>query len=173
MVNDKLNKELVSHMMDEAARKELSKDFPWTEQLLEKYMNYVSWYEISENYDAVWTKSLGEKFKHNLDWHKLSLDCSPLLFTENNIDTFKDYWDWKNLSYNSCIRLPPELLMKYADRWNWSNIINRHGNDAINFNEEFLEKFGEYIPVSELGRSQLWYNIIEQRKKALQQAILS
>ena len=87
----KLNKELVSHMMDEAAWKELCKDFPWTEQLLEKYMNYVSWYEISENYDVVWTKSLGEKFKHNLDWHKLSLNCSPLLFTEDNIDTFKDY----------------------------------------------------------------------------------
>lgn len=53
MANDKLNKELVSHMMDEAAWKELSKNFPWTEQLLEKYMNYVSWYEISGNYDAV------------------------------------------------------------------------------------------------------------------------
>lgn len=43
MTNDKLNKELVSRMMDEAAWKELSKDFPWTEQLLEKYMNYVNW----------------------------------------------------------------------------------------------------------------------------------
>ena len=33
-------------MMDDAAWKELSKDFPWTEQLLEKYMNYVDWKEI-------------------------------------------------------------------------------------------------------------------------------
>ena len=46
MANDKLNKELVSRMMDDAAWKELSKDFPWTEQLLEKYMNYVDWKEI-------------------------------------------------------------------------------------------------------------------------------
>ena len=47
MANDKLNKELVSRMMDDAAWKELSKDFPWTELLLEKYMNYVDWKEIS------------------------------------------------------------------------------------------------------------------------------
>ena len=46
MANDKLNKELVSRMMDDAAWKELSKDFPWTEQLLEKYMNYVDWKEF-------------------------------------------------------------------------------------------------------------------------------
>lgn len=30
MANDKLNKELVSRMMDDAAWKVLSKDFPWT-----------------------------------------------------------------------------------------------------------------------------------------------
>ena len=46
MANDKLNKELVSRMMDDAAWKELSKDSPWTEQLLEKYINYVDWKEI-------------------------------------------------------------------------------------------------------------------------------
>ena len=37
MANDKLNKELVSRMMDDAA---------WKELLLEKYMNYVDWKEI-------------------------------------------------------------------------------------------------------------------------------
>ena len=92
MANDKLNKELVSRMMDEAAWKELSKDFPWTEQLLEKYMNYVDWKEISRNNDVVWTKSLLEKFKHRLDWHELTSNSSTLLFTEDNIETFKDCW---------------------------------------------------------------------------------
>ncbi|MGM9728187.1 MAG: hypothetical protein ACI3YJ_11420 [Prevotella sp.] len=79
MANDKLNKELVSRMMDDAAWKELSKDFPWTEQLLEKYMNYVDWKEISRNNDVVWTKSLLEKFKHRLDWHELTSNSSTLL----------------------------------------------------------------------------------------------
>ena len=87
MANDKLNKELVSRMMDEAAWKELSKDFSWTERLLEKYMNYVDWKELSGNHDVVWTKSLLENFKHKLDWHKLSSNNSPLLFTEDNIET--------------------------------------------------------------------------------------
>ena len=70
MANDKLNKELVSRMMDDAA---------WKELLLEKYMNYVDWKEISRNYNVVWTKSLLEKFKHRLDWHELTSNSSTLL----------------------------------------------------------------------------------------------
>lgn len=34
MANDKLNKELVSRMMDDAAWKELSKNFPWQNSCL-------------------------------------------------------------------------------------------------------------------------------------------
>ncbi len=173
MANDKLNKELVSRMMDEAAWKELSKDFPWTEQLLEKYMNNVDWKEISGNYDVVWTKSLLEKFKYKLDWHKLTSNSSPLLFTEDNIEAFKDYWDWKVLSDKPCIDMTHELLIKYADRWNWAYIIDRYGDNSITLNEEFLEKYGEYIPASELGGSRLWDCIIEQRIKVLKKAILS
>ena len=173
MANDKLNKELVSRMMDEAAWKELSKDFPWTERLLEKYMNYVDWKELSGNHDVVWTKSLLENFKHKLDWHKLSSNNSPLLFTEDNIETFKDYCDWKILSDKSCISMTHELLIKYADRWYWAYIIDRYGDDSIIYNEEFLEKYGEYIPASELGGSRLWDRIIEQRIKALKKEILS
>ena len=173
MANDKLNKELVSRMMDEAAWKELSKDFPWTEQLLEKYMNYVDWKEISGNDNVVWTKSLLEKFKHRLDWQKLSSNNSPLLFTEDNIETFQDYWDWKVLSDKSCINMTHELLIKYADRWNWAYIIDRYGDDSITYNEEFLERYGEYIPASELGGSKLWDCIIEKRIKALKQEILA
>lgn len=133
MANDKLNKELVSRMMDDAAWKELSKDFPWTEQLLEKYMNYVDWKEISRNNDVVWTKSLLEKFKHRLDWHELTSNSSTLLFTEDNIETF----------------------------------------DSVTYNEEFLEKYGDYISASELGGSKLWDNIIEHRIKAIKKKILS
>ena len=173
MANDKLNKELVSRMMDETAWKELSKDFPWTEQLLEKYMNDVDWKEISGNNDVVWTKSLLEKFKHKLDWQKLTSNTSPLLFTEDNIETFQDYWDWKVLSDKSCICMTHELLIKYADRWHWAYIIDRYGNDTITYNEEFLERYGEYIPASELGGSKLWDCIIEKRIKALKQEILA
>ena len=109
MANDKINKELVSRMMDDAAWKELSKDFPWTEQLLEKYMNYVDWKEISRNYNVVWTKSLLEKIKHRLDWHELTSNSSTLLFTEDNIETFKDCWDWEVLSDKSCIDMTHEV----------------------------------------------------------------
>lgn len=173
MASEKLNKELVSRMMDDAAWKELSKDFPWTEQLLEKYMNFVDWKEISRNYDVVWTKSLLMRCKDKLDWQKLTSNSSPLLFTEDNIETFKDYWDWNVLSDKSCIDMTDELLVKYADRWNWAYIIDRFGDEAITFNEDFLERYGEYILGSDLYGSRLWDCIIEQHMKAIKKEILS
>lgn len=80
---------------------------------------------------------------------------------------------WKELSDKSCISMTHELLIKYADRWYWAYIIDRYGDDSIIYNEEFLEKYGEYIPASELGGSRLWDRIIEQRIKALKKEILS
>lgn len=118
-------------------------------------------------------KSLLEKLKHRLDWQKLTSNTSPLLFTEDNIETFQDYWDWKVLSDKSCICMTHELLIKYADRWHWAYIIDRYGDDSITYNEEFLERYGEYIPASELGGSKLWDCIIEKRIKALKQEILA
>lgn len=173
MANDKLNKDLVSRMMDDAAWKELSKDFPWTEQLLEKYMNFVDWKEISRNCDVVWTKSLLLRCKCKLDWQVLTSNSSPLLFTEDNIETFKDYWDWNVLSDKSCIEMTDELLVKYADRWNWAYIIDRFNDEAIVFNEDFLERSGEYILASDLSGSRLWDCIIEQHMKNIKKEILS
>lgn len=66
-----------------------------------------------------------------------------------------------------------ELLIKYADRWNWAYIIDRYGDDSITYNEKFLEKYGDYISASELGGSKLWDNIIEHRIKAIKKKILS
>ena len=68
---------------------------------------------------------------------------------------------------------PIRPLIKYADRWNWAYIIDRYGDDSITYNEEFLEKYGDYISASELGGSKLWDNIIEHRIKAIKKKILS
>lgn len=69
----------------------------------------------------------------------MTSNSSTLLFTEDNIETFKDCWDWEVLSDKSCIDMTHELLIKYADRWNWAYIIDRYGDDSITYNEEFLE----------------------------------
>ena len=66
-----------------------------------------------------------------------------------------------------------ELLVKYADRWNWDYIIDRYHDESITFNEDFLEKYGEYISASELTGSRLWDCIIEQRMKSLKKKILA
>ena len=54
-----------------------------------------------------------------------------------------------------------------------AKIIDRYGDDSITYNEEILEKYGDYISASELGGSKLWDNIIEHLIKAIKKKILS
>ena len=86
--------------MEDEAWKKLSSDFPWTERMLEKYRNKVDWEEVSNNYNMLWTPSMLDKFKWKINWHQLSSRSSEALMITENIERFKDYWDWKELSGN-------------------------------------------------------------------------
>ena len=108
------NDDFMSQLIDEQAWKELSQDFQWSEQLLEKYADKVDWHELSDNSGLV-------------------------------------------LSY--------ELLDKFIERWDWSEIIGCW-DDGL-FDEDFLERYKEYIPASVLQHSRLWDKIVEKRKTQL------
>ena len=65
-----------------------------------------------------------------------------------------------------------ELLEKYADRWDWEQIIDSYGQSVYDRRAiEFYEKFKDYIPVSKLQNTYLWRNIVEQRAKQLAEEI--
>lgn len=45
----KLSNDFMQRIADEAAWKEISSDFQWSENLLEKYKDKVDWKEVSSN----------------------------------------------------------------------------------------------------------------------------
>lgn len=61
----KLSNEFMENILNDSAWKELSGDFQWTEQMLEKYKTKVDWKEISTNRNIVWTPAMLEKFKNS------------------------------------------------------------------------------------------------------------
>ena len=155
----------MTQLIDEQAWKELSQDFPWSEQLLEKYADKVDWHEVSGNNNMLWTASMLDKFKKRIDWSELSgTDHSSLLNAEV-LARFEQYWDWHKLSDNSSLELTRELLDKFIERRDWREIIGRW--DDILFDEDFLERYKEYIPASELQHSRLWDKIVEKRTMQL------
>ena len=64
------NNDFMAKVLEEAAWKELSSEFAWNEQMLEKYKDKVSWKEISSNRNILWTTSMIEKFKNKVDWEE-------------------------------------------------------------------------------------------------------
>ena len=172
MVTKNLSNDFMAKVLEDAAWKELSGEFAWNEQLLEKYKDKVSWKEISGNRNIIWTSSMIEKFKNKVDWEELSCSDNEHLFTAENLEKYKDYWNWRELSRNSDMELTPALLEQFVDYWDWSEIIDSYGRDEL-YSMEFLEKYHDYIPASALQRSRLWDKLVEDEKKQLKIRILS
>jgi hypothetical protein len=97
MATKKLTNEFMEKILNDSAWKELSGDFQWTEQMLDKHKSKVDWKEISKNSNIVWTPAMLEKFKKLIDWKELSNTGCETILTEETLEQFKDYWDWTKL----------------------------------------------------------------------------
>lgn len=155
-------------IMTEEAWKELSNDFNWSESLLEKYQDKVDWNEISDNRYIRWTVPMIQRFKNRINWEKFSENINEEVVTENIIETFKDKWNWHKLSENTGVKLSYDLLDKYADLWDWEEIIDRYSNNVFeNQGIEFYERYKERIPAAKVQNSHLWDEIVSQQKRQL------
>ncbi len=166
MVTKKLTNEFMEKILNDSAWKELSENFHWTEQMLEKHKSKVDWKDISNNDDIVWTSAMLEKFKKFIDWKELSSTSCETILTEECLERFKDYWDWSELSDNGNLKLSYQLIDKFIDLWNWSGLINHWQNDEL-YSIDFLERYADKIPSSRLQESRLWRKLIKERAKEL------
>ena len=165
MATKTLSNDFMQRIADEGAWKELSSELSWTETLLEKYQDKIDWQELSENRNILWTVPMLQKFKHRINWDKLSRYADEKTLTENCIETFKEKWNWSELSCNCSMN--NQLLEKFADQWDWESIINYRCSNLFSDVSaiEFYERYKEYIPAAKLQNSSLWNDIVEQRKK--------
>ena len=163
-----LSNEFMQKISTDEAWKELSGTYSWSESLLEKYQDRVDWHDVSENPFILWTIPMIQKFKNRIDWDKFSRRARTETLTEAFIDAFKDKWNWHILSSNNHVPLSYELLDKYADLWDWGEIIDRYCN---NFFEgqgiEFYERYKDHIPAAKLLNSNLWAEMVNQQERQL------
>ena len=158
-------------ILNDSAWKELSENFAWTEQMLEKHKNKVDWKAISNNNNIVWTPAMLDKFKKFIDWQELSNTSCETILTEDCLEQFEDYWDWAKLSDNRDLELNYQLIDKFIDLWDWSELINRWHGDKL-YNADFLERYADKIPSSQLQNSRLWRALVEERIKGLKLEII-
>lgn len=167
-----LNDDFMTKVIEDTAWRELSVDFNWNEQLLERYKEKIVWKMVCSNQYMLWTSSMLEKFNHLIDWEELSNYAEEKTFCPENLEKFKDNWEWSALSNSSKLRFSIELIDKYIEKWNWENLINNWELDAL-YTESFLNKYNQYIPASKLQDSRLWSRLVEIRKTKLMNEILT
>lgn len=121
MTNQTVKSDFLHQTIEEEAWKEVSEEFPWTEALLEKFQNEVNWNRISYNNNIIWTTSMLEQFKSRINWNVFSYCTNKTVFTPENLEIYKDYWDWNCLSDSQGIEFNYEIIDKFVNKWNWKN----------------------------------------------------
>ena len=159
---------LMAQMMEEEAWKNLSRNFGFTIQMLEKYQDKLDWKEVSENTTIVWTMDILEKFKKRISWKAFSEYCDESVLTPEIIERFKEHFDWHALSSKS--DLPMFIYDKYSDLLDWKKIINTYDRRE-RLNRAFFEKYRDYIPASAFKDSTLWENIVDEIRLDLENKI--
>ena len=159
---------LMAQMMEEEAWKNLSRNFGFTIQMLEKYQDKLDWKEVSENTTIVWTMDILEKFKKRISWKAFSEYCDESILTPEILGHFKEYFDWHALSSKS--DLPMFIYDKYSDLLDWKKIINTYDRRE-RLNRAFFEKYRDYIPASAFKDSRLWENIVDEIRLDLENKI--
>ena len=154
--------------------KDLSLGFAWSEPLLEKYQDRVSWEDISLNPYIRWTIPMVGKFSKRINWKIFSACAVEKVLTPKLVEAFKDKWDWHELSGNPELHLSYEQMEKYADLLDWVELISEEDFSVPDGKGiDFYEKFREYIPVSKLQGSTLWCEMLEQQRAELVGEIIS
>lgn len=173
MATKTLTNEFMEKILNDSAWKELSGDFQWSEQMLEKHKTKVDWKEISKNSNIVWTPAMLEKFKKLIDWKELSNTGCETILTEETLEQFKGYWNWTVLSGNGDLKLNYQMIDRFIDLWDWSELIDRRWSVEEFYTIDFMERYADKIPSSKLQDSYLWTALVEQREKDLKLEVIA
>ena len=173
MSNNKLSMEALNELRTIGAWKQMSEEFPWNEEQLERFKNNVDWNLVSANENVAWSISLIERFKNRLNWKELSQNDSNHLFQSEIIRAFADYWDWSELSGQS--GWTPGLVEEFKECIDWSALVDNGGlDDESFFTEAFFIKYFDYIQFKDFShqkpcrfRTSLWNKLCEETYKRL------
>lgn len=150
---------------DKEAWQKLSREFNWSEALLEKYRDKIAWKELSKNQNMLWTIAILHKYEKHLDWNELTDNLNEDILAGSTIEAFKEKWNWHALSGNGYC-LTDEILQKYADKLDWSKITIEYNIEKPGI--DFYNRYKDYLPnIESWWGSELWNKIVNQRKAQL------
>lgn len=149
-----------------------SKELPWSEALIDKYINKWDWIEISDNKSIEWTEDMLEKFSDRIDWETLSGSIAVFrLFAIRSIpwDIIKKFeakWNWKLLSKHGC-QITPEVIDMFIDKWDWGELID---NIYVKWDYKLYETYKRYISTTDFNyykQTELWRKLVQIEERII------
>ena len=174
MGTNKTNDYLLQKLIRKEAMKNVSSNYPLTDEFMLEHLSELDWTRVSGNKNIQWTAPRIESWQMSLDWKEFSRSADETVLIPEIIEIFKGRWDWSELSENSNLKLTFELIDKYIDRWDWNKIINRGrwGEPDEIFSIDFLNCYAGYIPMEDLENSSLWKAVIEEDANEIKKEIM-
>jgi hypothetical protein len=143
---------LLTHIKAEDAVVFLSRQVPFSQDLLERYKDRWDWESLSNNESMPWSLELLECFKDRWVWEVLSNNQS-IPWSRELLRRFEDRWAWGDwdeptgLSNNDSLPWSPELLELFKDRWDWGRFRQPSWQSGLSMSQtlpwslELLERF--------------------------------
>ena len=136
---------------------------PWSEELIDKYVDCWDWNGLSGNTGIKWSEDIIIKYANKWDWKVLSTNPS-IIMTEKLLLLFYDkwwYWEilgsnpnikwtynliqkvkwitfWEGLSHNPSLKWGLNLIKRFEKHWNWE-ILSK--SDLIPWTEDLIFTF--------------------------------
>lgn len=108
-----------------------NKSIPWSQDILERYADFLEWDTLSDNISLPWNAALLDKYIDKWCWGP-NKDCPFINGLSNNpsvpwdvelIERHKHRIDWNELSRNKGIRWSFRLYDKYSDKLNLGHVV--------------------------------------------------
>jgi hypothetical protein len=106
-----------------------SPNLPWSEALLEEYIDVWDWATLSDSNWLPWSESLLDKFTEKWNWDNLSTNTS-ICWSEVIIEKYKYRWDWEYLFLNNSVHWNISLINKYKGLF-ILNHLKQHVDDSL------------------------------------------
>lgn len=142
--------------------------YVWTEYIIERYYDRISWTSLSYNQDIPWSEKLIDRYEDKIDWIKLSSNAG-IPWTKELVKKYEDKINWSGFSNSTsspisrrdtfddertpCLFPPDDIIdfvERYEDRldwshlmWDWRKGLNRLQTDRI------IESVMKSVPVLE------------------------
>lgn len=124
--------------LEDEAWETVSRDTRLNMMTLEKYADKLNWITISQNRRVRRTVNALRKLADRIDWDEFSESCPDELVCESVLRQFLNRWNWMQLSQHHAFYNNWDLLVKHADKADWSCIIrNWNIHDPLEFFERF------------------------------------